>query len=312
MKILPRWRPMAAVALHVALVSFSLAIASGQQTVAHDGDVNRRAHAAATLLLERCGSCHGTESEDRKATRGWADARDLAATVADEELIVPGAPDESWLYAVIEDGDMPPSDSGIVPLDAEERAVLATWIREGAALPVVQHDLEPVGEIATSTQEDPGTTEAPDALGGEASAPLPWMKQPWPKWLGRFHPTLVHFPIALLTAAFLAELLARLLRRPQLQHAASFSYTLGALGSVPSAAFGWLLAESTTHRGNELDYHRWLGVAVATVAILGMTVFYRKPGARLPLLALLAVLVGITGHLGGSLSYGSDWLNPPF
>ncbi|QDV05092.1 Planctomycete cytochrome C [Planctomycetes bacterium Poly30] len=293
--------------LQVSLaLSFSL-VSYGQESADPNQEGNARALEAAALLVERCGSCHGPDSKDRKATRGWADARDLAATVADPELIVPGEPDDSWLFAVIEDGDMPPSDSDVAPLDAAERAVLASWIRDGATVPIAEE--APLAEEAV-TEEVLVVTESPAQP--EVDVPVHWMKQPWPKWLGRFHPTIVHFPIALLTAAFLAELLARVLRKPQLHHAATFSYTLGALSTVPSAAFGWLLAESTTHRGHELDDHRWLGVAVATVAVLGMTVFYRKPGLRLPLLALLAVLVGITGHLGGSLSYGSDWLSPPF
>ncbi len=269
------------------------------------------ARRAAGLLIERCGSCHGPDSEEPKAVRGWADAWDLATTVADPELIVPGDPDDSWLFATIEDEEMPPSDSDVAPLTEEERGVIAEWIRAGAELP---------SEAATTIEGPPADSAVARREGAETPSTAPktqpkpaasWMKQPWPKWAGRFHPTVVHFPIALLTAALLAELLAKLLRKPELQPASTFCYTLGALSSVPSVAFGWLLAESTTHRGDELDYHRWLGVALAVVSLLGLRAFCTRPGTRLPLLLLLAALAGITGHLGGSLSYGTDWLALP-
>ena len=137
------------------------------------------------------------------------------------------------------------------------------------------------------------------------------MKKPLPRWLGHFHPLVVHFPIALLSVALLAEALALLLKKAELKIAATFCYTMGALSALPSSAFGWLLAASTSHRGDELMYHRWLGVSVAVLSLLLLRPFYTKPGLRLPILLLLAGLAGATGHLGGSLSYGSDWLDWP-
>lgn len=120
-----RWRIAALLQLIVSVWAIS-PMAAGKNSGTQDLSLNAEAHAAAALLVERCGSCHGPDSTDRKATRGWADARDLASTVADPELIVPGVPDDSWLYAVIEDGEMPPNDSDVPPLDAEERALLAS------------------------------------------------------------------------------------------------------------------------------------------------------------------------------------------
>ena len=273
------------------------------------------ARAAAVLLVERCASCHGPDSEQPKAVRGWADAGDLPATFADGELIVPGDPDSSDVFISIEDMAMPPDDSDVPQLNAEEQALIARWIRAGAALPMEEVSAAEEGSTAeVVTAEEPAAAVEEPVPEDVAQKPAPeksWMTQPWPKWIGRFHPTVVHFPIALLVAALVAEVLSKLLKKPELRPAATFCYTLGALGSVPSAAFGWLLAESTSHRGDDLFYHRWVGVAVVAVALLGLRAFYTRPGVRLPLLVLLAALACITGHFGGSLSYGSDWLALP-
>jgi uncharacterized membrane protein/mono/diheme cytochrome c family protein len=266
--------------------------------------------AAAELLETRCASCHGPESKDRKAIRGWADATDLAAAALDEDLMTVGDPEDSTLYFVIADGEMPPSDSEFAAFSEEETAVIEEWIRAGAPLPVPEsadQPADPLEDGAGAVGEAPVDGSAPAATPKESS----WMKRPLPKWLGRFHPMVVHFPLALLSVALLAELLAGLRKRDNLRTAATFCYTIGALSALPSAAFGWLLAASTSHHGDELFYHRWLGVALAALTLLLLRPFCTKPGLRLPILALLAALAGATGHLGGSLSYGSDWLDWP-
>lgn len=267
--------------------------------------------AAATLLGSRCSSCHGPDSKEPRAVRAWPDATDLAATVANEDLVVPGDPDDSTLLFVIADGEMPPSDSGVTPLSTEETALITQWIEAGAPMPAPAESVD----VAVEGEEPAATPGSTEPTKSEVKAPKAksagWMKKPVPKWLGHFHPLVVHFPLGLLTAALLAELLSRAMKKRELQSAASFCYTLGALAAVPSVAFGWLLAASTSNHGDELTYHRWLGVGTAALALLLLRPFYVKPGLRLPILLLLSALAGATGHLGGSLVYGSEWLDWP-
>lgn len=267
--------------------------------------------AAAALLESRCASCHGPESKSPKAVRAWADATDIAATVLDEDLMTPGDPEDSTLYFVIADGEMPPSDSGISAFSVEETAVIEEWIKAGAPLPVAGPKVESADEASADEASAVGESSGGEGVPAAAPKESSWMKKPLPKWIGRFHPLVVHFPLALLSAALLAEILAGLRKKDGLRTAATFCYTIGALSAPPSAAFGWLLAASTSHRGDELFYHRWCGVALAALTVLLLRPFYTKPGLRLPILALLAALAGATGHLGGALSYGSDWLDWP-
>lgn len=317
----------------VLLAAFNVTVAAGAQehgadapaealaeASAKDESTQELARKAALLLEERCVSCHALDSGNPRAIRGWEDATDLAATVADEEFVIPGDADGSYLFIVIEDGDMPPLDCDVPQLDAAEQRIIADWINLGAPLPAaappsqgeLNHPAPGTEESHQGAEDEPALEPAEAGEGATAPpAPLPWMKRPWPRWVGRFHPLIVHFPIALLAAALLAELAAAFLRRAELRPAATFCYVLGALSATPAAACGWLLAESTSHRGNTLDVHRWLGVGVALIAMAGLGLFLKRPRWRLPILMLLAGLSGVTGHLGGELSYGSDWLNLP-
>lgn len=267
----------------------SLLLALSGLASAQDTDSPVDMEAVAKLLNERCASCHAPGSDDPKALKKWDGALDLAATAADGQLIVPGDIDDSELYQLIEFEEMPPQDSDIPMLNEAEKAVLATWIMNGAPV--------------TTASDQPHPTEP---------APAKEPMDPVIKWLSHFHPIVVHFPVGLLGAAFIAQLLFVLRPRWKTDIAASFCLALGALTSIPSALLGWQLANGRSSGGDELFNHRWLGVATAVCAMLIWRAYYRWPNKRFLLLLALAVLVGAAGHTGGILSYGADWLKPPF
>ena len=262
-------------------------------------------HAAVEILTAKCASCHGPDTKEPKALRAWNGPGDLAASVLDPDFISPGDPDDSTIFIVIDEGEMPPSRSDIAPLTEEESAVIKDWITAGAPLPA------PAPE-APAADGDAESGSGSNGAGSKAgSKKESWLKKPLLRWMGHFHPLVLHFPIALFSVAFLAEALSRLLKKSELQLTATFCLTLGALSAAPTAGLGWLLAASTSHSGSDILYHRWLGVSVAVLSLLALKPFYSNPKLRLPILAFLAALVGATGHLGGSLSYGSEWLDWP-
>jgi len=57
----------------------------------------------------------------------------------------------------------------------------------------------------------------------------------WVHWVGRLHPMVVHFPIALLLFAALAELILIATGSPPFEHVARISLSAGALGALPAA-----------------------------------------------------------------------------
>ena len=135
---------------------------------------------------------------------------------------------------------------------------------------------------------------------------------------GRLHPLLVHFPIALVLIAAIAELLATITGGREWRIAAVVNLRAGALFAIAAAVAGWLLASAMpVGDGRSLEYHRWLGT-VSAVASLGAALatsridehtarvrwFYRIA------LFWAAALVGVTGHVGARLVWGADFLRP--
>jgi uncharacterized membrane protein len=138
--------------------------------------------------------------------------------------------------------------------------------------------------------------------------------------LGAFHPLVVHFPIALLlTAAFLELVSVWKKDGSGLRFAIVVNLTLGTSAAVVAATLGWIDA---AHMGFEPDlkpvlaWHRWLGTSVATGSLIPTILWFRmstNPAGRIwfyrAALWSLALLIGITGHLGALLVYGLDYFS---
>lgn len=133
-------------------------------------------------------------------------------------------------------------------------------------------------------------------------------------FLGRFHPVLVHLPIGILLLGILLHWLSRKEQYANLKPAVSITLLLGAFSAVLSCISGWLLAAGAEYNEDTLDQHRWMGIAVAVIAILYYRVYTGKlslkTSAAIPyiLSAVLLVLITITGHLGGTLTHGEGFL----
>jgi uncharacterized membrane protein/YHS domain-containing protein len=139
------------------------------------------------------------------------------------------------------------------------------------------------------------------------------------RFLGQFHPVAVHLPIGLLLAAALAEAIFAWTSAEWMSGAARFSVLLGAAAAAGAAMLGWLNAMSAHYDGDlaqVLAYHRWLGTGTAALAVvvaLLSEMHRRRPTTvwrvayRLALL-IVAAAVGLTGHFGGTLVYGVDYL----
>lgn len=136
------------------------------------------------------------------------------------------------------------------------------------------------------------------------------------RFLGKFHPVVVHFPIGLLLAAALAQLCVSG-GQGWLVPAVRFCLAVGAVGAVVAAGLGWISAGFSDYSGRlaeALFLHRWLGTATALLAALAWALYERqlrkggagRGGALLALFAA-AALVGLAGHFGGSLIYGLDY-----
>lgn len=136
------------------------------------------------------------------------------------------------------------------------------------------------------------------------------------RFVGRFHPVIVHFPIALLISAILSETLAAATMAHRFRDAARVLVLLGAPAATLAAAMGWAAARTASYPelARVLMIHRWLGTSTAIAAVVTLVASERYSRhstvrRRMPYviaLSVTALLVGITGHFGGTLIFGTE------
>ncbi|NVJ86907.1 MAG: hypothetical protein HWE15_11415 [Algoriphagus sp.] len=153
-------------------------------------------------------------------------------------------------------------------------------------------------------------------------------------FLGRFHSLSVHLPIGFLLLAAILFLLSYSKRFRFLLNALPLTLFLGALSAIVSVILGFFLAEEGGYPSENLFWHRVMGIAVAVLsigAVLLMLGYFRKSEKGLPfnsrlkidrmerailnqkssfgmLIGAIVISVSITGHLGGGLTHGENYL----
>jgi len=133
--------------------------------------------------------------------------------------------------------------------------------------------------------------------------------QSWLIFWGHFHPMLVHLPIGMFFMAgiihfFYAQKQAA--AQPIVVH--MLIWTSGF--ALISAAMGWSLAQAGEYDPGTLQIHQWLGVSTCVLS-LGLT-YVMRAGMSIRITNILFILgllcLTITGHYGGNLTHGSDYL----
>jgi uncharacterized membrane protein len=133
---------------------------------------------------------------------------------------------------------------------------------------------------------------------------------------GRLHPLILHLPIGILALAFLMELVSRKEAYKELRPAIGFAIQIGMLSAIFAAISGYVLSLEGGYDDELLWQHKWLGIGTAVVAIV-VYLFHgvrtSKAGKKLylPLFGGLMFLMGAAGHLGGSLTHGTEFLLEP-
>jgi uncharacterized membrane protein len=141
-----------------------------------------------------------------------------------------------------------------------------------------------------------------------------------PFWLwhfmGRLHPMIVHFPIALLIFAAILELFTLKKFNSKFRPAIQLLVLIGAVSAIIAAVFGWLLAESDAIEGELVDLHQQVGIATAVLSLL-VLFFLQKTSKKQnsnqvliyrSFLFIAALGVSVTGHFGASLTHGEEFL----
>ncbi len=253
------------------------------------------------MFAAKCTACHGPNLAKPKGRFGYV--TDLARVVANREIVVPSAPEESQLWELVRRGEMPPDDSPAGPLSAEQKETIRAWIAAGAPA----EESKTAGSVAPP--DDQATLHEPGQLAASYFHLLL-------SRLGRFHILVIHFPIALLLGAALAEMWLAIQQRRAPSPVVRFCVLLGAASAAVAAALGWLHAGSGFGAGAPeiMTLHRWLGTTTAVLALgaAALSEWEEHRGVRSwwfrAWLLVTALLVIATGHFGGTLVHGQDFL----
>ena len=246
------------------------------------------------LFVKHCGKCHlenGTPSPDARA-------------------LFPDTPDftnESWqarrsdgqFLASILDGKGKGMPAYRQKISEDQARDLTAYVR--AFVPAKKNSAEEEKEGASS-----------DSLRGDSS---PGFFDKLVPWLGKFHRPAVHFPIALLVTAALAELLMMVTGRSSFEAATRYSIWVGAITGAGAAILGWCLGGFRLSDDSWiLMTHRWGGTITTASAILVLPLCELsrcRPASSLRTWFRIglfgsAVLAMATGFFGGAATYGLD------
>ncbi len=243
-----------------------------------------------------CASCHGPQLPKPRAGFGYV--LDLRRLAADRDKVVPYKPDESGLWQVVHNDEMPPPNSPSGPLTVRQKEVVRAWIAGGAP-----------AEDSATVRDSPGLPSQEEAHNPSAP-PVVWRAL---LWLGKLHLLLVHFPIALLIAAGLGELWSVWTGRRAPSVGVRFCLGFAAAFAVPAVLLGWLFALGGRGSAGLLDLHRWVGTAagVLAVAIAASSEEDARRGVRSwstrVLLLAGVLLTAVAAHFGGVMVHGKDF-----
>lgn len=297
-----------------------------------------------SIFEPHCAECHGPDLARPKGRFG--EVLDLAAMAENAGLVVPGDPQNSELYLLLMDEDpeykMPPADSEGGPLGDGQIEAVRAWIEagcppaSGGASADTDRDVGDDsttpggqgGEAPAGPQGGAGDPTGPGAGGSpikgasglgarstSAADPIPMRTG-----IGRFHPIVLHFPIALVITATLLALLAWVSRGPGIRAARNTCLVVGALGGIATSVSGWFFAPLSGYASagafdpdSSIFLHRWAGIAGTVLSLFAAFAFTRaargdrSPGVFAHLLLFgAAAAIGWAGHEGGLLLHGFD------
>lgn len=134
--------------------------------------------------------------------------------------------------------------------------------------------------------------------------------------IGRLHPLFVHLPIGFILLGLLLQWHDR--NKREYQKVISFIYKWGGITAVLACITGYLQYLGEGYAFDTVKWHLWSGIATASfsflmfakIAELKKIEAFRKIPISLFSIILL-ILISFTGHQGGNITHGSDYLIEP-
>ncbi len=131
------------------------------------------------------------------------------------------------------------------------------------------------------------------------------------EFIGQFHPLLLHLPIGILVLALVFWVMSRFAKWEFLQKSLPLVLLLGALSAAMACLTGWLLSRAGGYGEELVQRHQWSGIGLAVLSFGLYFASQREMNIWLlrPLWLLLTLVLVVTGHWGGSLTHGEDYLS---
>ncbi|MBC8770370.1 hypothetical protein H4O18_20405 [Arenibacter sp. BSSL-BM3] len=134
--------------------------------------------------------------------------------------------------------------------------------------------------------------------------------------IGRLHPVVVHLPIGFIIAGLLLQWYDR--KNNEWSKIIGIIFKWGFIFATVACVSGFLLYQSEGYSFDTIKFHLWMGIVTALFSLL-MYLRLAEPLRidfikRLPIVLLsfsLFFLISFTGHLGGNITHGSDYLIEP-
>ncbi|MBT8184114.1 MAG: hypothetical protein KJN76_04695, partial [Eudoraea sp.] len=134
--------------------------------------------------------------------------------------------------------------------------------------------------------------------------------------IGRLHPVIVHLPIGFIIAGMLLLWIDR--RKKGFTAAISLLFLWGTLTAILACLTGYLQYLGEGYAYDTVKWHLWFGIVTAVFSLLMYLRIKDASEFKFPeyiskgsIGVVLLLLISYTGHLGGSITHGEDYLVEP-
>lgn len=135
---------------------------------------------------------------------------------------------------------------------------------------------------------------------------IPYWLQP----LGRMHPMVLHFPIALIVVLVILDLFRSHLDPASFEKIHKVLLYFTVVTTTLSAIMGFFLSREDSYASNLMTLHKWIGVSVSYLVYILLLTDPTKWGYKITLYSSLVILF-FAGHFGAGLTHGLDFVMEP-